>query len=188
MSFIAATVALALALPSPAGAHEETPVRDASAQEARFVSLINDERFNAGLGALVPMPELVSVGREWSAAMLAQSTTSDRCSISHNPALANEVVANWRRLGENVGCGNIDADSLHRMFVASPGHLRNILDPTFDSVGIGVVFDGDVMFVTEQFMDLQDGTADSIPAVLTLSSRAAAKAARVAKRRRAQSF
>ncbi len=29
-------------------------------------------------------------------------------------------------------------------------------DTTFDYIGIGIVYDGDVMFVTEQFMDLDD--------------------------------
>lgn len=184
VSLIAAPMALGLVFTLPAGADEDAPVRDVSVQEARFVNLINNERFNAGLNALVVVPELVAVGREWSGAMLAQSSGSESCHISHNPALASEVVANWRRLGENVGCGNVDADYLHQMFVASPAHLQNILDPTFDSVGIGIVFDGDVMFVTEQFMDLQDPRSRSVPAVLTMSTRAAAKLARAARRRR----
>ncbi len=50
--------------------------------------------------------------------------------------------------------------------MASPAHYRNIVDPTFDSIGIGIAYDGDVMYVTEQFMDLRDAPSVSAPSEL----------------------
>ena len=48
--------------------------------------------------------------------------------ISHNPNLANDVSANWTKLGENVGVGN-DVDSLMNAFINSPAHYHNLVDP-----------------------------------------------------------
>ncbi len=182
LSLLAATVALGLAAPIPAWALDDASSHNVGAEEARFVELINAERVKAGLGPLTPVAELVSVGREWSGVMLTQSGSSDPCQISHNPALATKITANWRRLGENVGCGNVDVDFLHQKFVASPPHLKNIMDPTFDSIGIGIVYDGDVMFVTEQFMDLRDSAVSAT--ALALSPRAAAKSTKVIKKKK----
>lgn len=182
LSLLAAIVALGLVAPIPALALDDTSSHDVGAEEARFVELINAERVKAGLGPLTPVVELVTVGREWSAVMLAQSGSSDPCQISHNPTLATKVTANWRRLGENVGCGNVDVDFLHEKFVASPPHFRNIMDPTFDSIGIGIAYRGDVMFVTEQFMDLRDPAAT--PTVLALTPRASAKSIKLTKKKR----
>ena len=171
VSLIAAVVVcLGLGSAVPAGAQEVIETHDLAAEEGRFVELINAERVKAGLGLLVSVPELVNVGRDWSRSMVVVSAGSEPCVISHNPSLASKVTLNWRRLGENVGCGNVDVDFLHQKFVNSPPHYRNIMDPSFDSVGIGIMYEGDVMFVTQQFMDLRDATPTSAaPSALTLT-------------------
>ena len=184
--FIAAVLSVGLVVPTPAFA-QDLPSHDVAAEEGRFVELINAERVKGGLTPLVPMPELVSVGRDWSKVMLTQSAGSDSCLISHNPALATKITMNWRRLGENVGCGDVDVDFLHQKFVNSPPHYKNIMDPTFDSIGIGIVYDGDVMFVTQQFMDLRDATATTAaPNALTLTQAKvpAKKATKTVKKRK----
>ena len=44
-------------------------------------------------------------------------------------------------MGENVGIGpNVGA--IHQAFLASPEHYRNLADPVFTHVGIGVFVDG----------------------------------------------
>ncbi len=135
---------------SPAGAAPQAQVQtDPAADEARFVEAINAYRAQNGLSALVPDAELLRVARNWSAQMRAAGE------ISHNPNLRSDVKANWRKLGENVGVGPTVAD-LHQAFIDSPAHRRNLLDPSFQRVGIGIVYDTDgTIFVTEQFMELQ---------------------------------
>jgi uncharacterized protein YkwD len=161
---------------APIAPESSAPSFNPTADEARFVLLINEERAKTGLPPLAVVPELVTVGQGWSAQMIAKNGGSDPCQVVHNPGFSASVKSNWRRLGENVGCGNADADFMHKAFVNSPPHYKNIVDPTYDSIGIGIVYDGDVMFVTEQFMDLRDGVATTkAPGVLALASGKAPK-------------
>lgn len=142
-----------LAASAPAGAVPVAQAQaDPAADEARFVDAINQYRAQNGLGPLVADTELLRVARNWSSQMRAAGE------ISHNTNLRTDVRANWRKLGENVGVGPTVAD-LHQAFIDSPAHRRNLLDPTFQRIGIGIVYDTDgTIFVTEQFMELQAGT------------------------------
>ena len=158
-------LAVSLTVGSPP-AFAEASGSDQVSDEAKFVDLINAERAKVGLVALRVVPELVGVGRQWSNEMIARAGGTERCGVVHNPDFVAQVRADWRRLGENVGCGKVSVDDLHELFVASPRHYRNIVDPSFDSVGIGVAYDGDVIYVTEQFMDLRDGAGASLPSEL----------------------
>jgi Cysteine-rich secretory protein family len=127
-------------------------VTDVAADEAEFVRLINELRASKGAGPLTVHEELVRVARPWTVKMKAAGE------ISHNPDLAKQVNANWRKLGENVGVGPT-VPMLHDAFVKSPAHLKNLLDPAFDSIGITIEYDGDVFYVTEQFMDIAADSA-----------------------------
>jgi len=113
-------------------------------QEADFVRRINHERTSRGKSALTVRSDLVSVARRHSARMAAKGE------IWHNPNLGNEVGGNWTILGENVGMGP-SVDSLHQAFMNSEGHRENILYPTFNEIGVGIVVDNDTIYVTEVF-------------------------------------
>jgi hypothetical protein len=104
------------------------------------------------------------------------------CLISHNPQLRTAVAASWRKLGENVGCGDVSVEVLHQKFMDSPAHRANIMDPEFDSIGIGVVYDSaGMMWVTEQFMDVDQRVSQptttlvSAPVALALAPTAKVK-------------
>lgn len=111
--------------------------------EAALVGLVNDERRAQGLPALSTDPELTSIARSWSATMDAGRV------LEHNPRLSTDVRG-WRRVGENVGRGP-DLDALHEAFLASPDHRRNLLDPGWTEVGIGVIVADDALWVTQLF-------------------------------------
>ena len=155
---------------------------DTVTDENRFVELINAARVAGGLKPLAVHPALIDAARGWATKMRAasQAAGTTGCLISHNPDLRTAVAANWRKLGENVGCGDVDADYLHQKFMDSPAHKANIMDPEFDSIGIGIVMtDGGVMFVTEQFMTLDTRTAPTTaappPSALALQPSASVK-------------
>lgn len=119
---------------------------DSGGDEMVFVQKLNELRAGKGLPALAIKGELFDLARSWSGRMAAAA------SIWHNPDLAARAPANWARLGENVGMGP-DVQALHDAFVASPLHYRNMVDPEFDSVGVGVVHGaGGLTYVTVNFM------------------------------------
>ncbi len=54
---------------------------------------------------------------------------------------ANQIISHSgaSRVGENVAVGYSDAPSLVRIWLASPGHRENIMDPDFTRTGIGYI-------------------------------------------------
>lgn len=129
---------------------------DAGADTAAFIAKINALRASKGVGSLSIDANLTDVATSWSAHMAAAGN------ISHNPSLAKQVTSNWQKLGENVGMGG-DVDSLFNAFVNSPEHYRNLVDPTFTKVGVAVVWNGNTMYTTHDFMQLR-GSPSPAPA------------------------
>ncbi len=127
------------------------PIRVAGAEplttESEFVRLANQLRTGLGLSALTVDPELTSVARKWSQKM------AEKGDIFHNEQLASDVKANWSKLGENVGMGD-DLPLIENLWEKSPAHYRNLVDASFELVGIGVVETGGVIFVTTDFAKL----------------------------------
>lgn len=143
--------------------------------EAQFLQLTNDARVQQGLAPLKADPQLSGVARTWATKM------RDDGAISHNMALPNFVTADWSKLGENVGSGP-DAGVIQQKFLESAAHYKNIMDADFDVVGIGVARNGDLIYVTLDFMGLQDAPQPSVkpgaavPQVLSFKAVATAKA------------
>ena len=150
---VAAVVAGLLVVATPMPAH----AADAGAESA-FVSRINSLRESKGLAPVELDSELVGVARRWTDRMV------DAGQISHNPNLANDVQENWIKLGENVGVG-ADVDQLMQAFINSPTHYRNLVDPDFRYVGVGVSYsDNGRMYTTHDFMALAASEPVAAPA------------------------
>ena len=124
-----------------------------SAVESQFISAINAIRAAHGAQPLRMYGELTGIARAWTDQMVADG------GISHNPDFSGQVSAYWMKLGENVGVGG-DVQSLMNAFVNSPAHYRNIVDPEYNYVGVGVSYDGNGrMYTTHDFMRLDDAPA-----------------------------
>jgi hypothetical protein len=132
-----------LAVSVLAGLLVPAAARATDGQEAEFLSEINAERRSRGLSTLVASSDLIEVARMWSARMAAEGR------IWHDPNIA-ERVDGWTVLGDNVGRGS-SVSAVHQAFMDSPTHEDVILDPRFNEVGVGVVMDGSLMYVTEVF-------------------------------------
>ncbi len=135
----------ASALDDPAAAGLTPATAASDAIENAFVTMINEHRAANGLAPFNVDPQLVAGSRIWSAQMKAAGR------ISHDSNLMNSYKGNWSALGENVGSGPASR-TLHNAFIASPGHNANLLRPDYTGIGIGVVTDGPVIYVTERFM------------------------------------
>jgi hypothetical protein len=143
----------------PAAAQAET-----ASDEGAFVAKINGLRASKGLPPLQVNANLVAKARAWSAEMAAAGR------IWHS-TLSDGVTEDWKKLGENVGMG-ASVDGLHKAFVNSPHHYENLVDPAFGHVGIGIVMNGNTIFVTQVFMQLMSAKAAPVVTPPTTAPRA----------------
>ena len=146
----ASSTAAAAAAAAPGSAMQAQPVPRPQASprelEVELIGRINALRTSEHLPALrEDRPDLTEMARSWAAHMAEDG------GISHRTDLTTAAPADWVRVGENVGEGGSIA-ALHDAFVASPLHHKNLVDPDFESVGVGVVVEGGRIWVVENFM------------------------------------
>lgn len=145
-------VATAVALPVGGLA---TPARADNA--GTVLSLVNQLRAAHGAGPLYADPGLTAVAQQWSAHMAAAG------SLSHNPNVASGAGGGWTKLGENIGAGGSVA-SVFNALVNSPFHYANMVDPTYNLTGIGVVPGaGGTLWITEDFEAKPGATPATTP-------------------------
>jgi hypothetical protein len=162
---VGVAILLALGVPGTSQAQPVAPTQGAStaspaadpATEGQFISRINSLRASKGLRQLKVHSELTGVARRWTDRMVANG------GISHNPNLGSQVSGSWKKLGENVGVG-YDVDGLMKAFINSPSHYRNLVDPDWTHVGVGVSYGSDGrMYTTHNFMQLGSSSAPPPP-------------------------
>lgn len=123
----------------------EPVAADIVTDEQSFVARINAVRADAGVRPVDIDSTLTNVARRWAYKMALDGH------ISHRRDLSIGAPPTWMFLGENVGQG-YDVQSLHDAFVASPTHYANLVNPRFESIGVGIVMVGSTMFVAQEFM------------------------------------
>jgi Cysteine-rich secretory protein family/S-layer homology domain len=112
--------------------------------EQNLLALTNDARAAAGLPDLVWHPDLADDAEAQAQRM------ADSDQLYHTEDLA-AVTTGWTRLGENVGFG-ASVSVVHDAFMASSDHRENLLGE-WDSIGVGVVVDGSLVWVSVIFME-----------------------------------
>ena len=145
---ILASMALLLSFvsfPASAGADDPSPV------ERELLDSTNRER---ALNHLAPL--------KWDAALASAARThcnrmAQEGRISHElpgePELSARAIQSgvrFSKVGENVGDGPSLLE-IHVGWMNSPGHRGNILDPVFNSIGIGVSERNGQFFATQDF-------------------------------------
>jgi hypothetical protein len=119
--------------------------------EQEIVRLLNRERQSRGIATLVVDERLQDAARKHSARMAAAHAVEHQ--IANEPKLVLRLGARGLRFdasGENVGIAS-DAARVHTALMNSPGHRANILDPQYNSIGIGVVRTAEGIYVTQDF-------------------------------------
>ena len=124
--------------------------------EGDFIARTNALRSSKGLAPLNVNGTLTAKARAWAEHMAAVG------GISHSN-LPDGAPSEWQRLGENVGRGPSVA-SIHDALVASPEHYKNLTDPGFQSIGVGVVNTNGTFYVSEVFMESASQPAPSASA------------------------
>ncbi|MDQ3758017.1 MAG: CAP domain-containing protein, partial [Actinomycetota bacterium] len=145
-----ATALPLVAAPSPAAAAQTTSEATLASELASFV---NRERAARGLPGLELEGYAAEVAQEWAERMRSSNT------LSHRPDLQSRY-ATYPAAGQNVGVTTEGSGAVHRDFMASSAHRRNLLQPGFDAMGIGVACAGDGrMWVTVDFVARSQGVA-----------------------------
>ena len=127
------------------------PAMAQNVSEQYLLSAANQDRAAHGLRPVRMDESLARAARLHAFAMEQHGT------ISHQFAGESELAARARDAGshfslvtENVAEGQ-NAAQIHDMWMASPGHRANLLDPNVDSVGIAVVQRKGELYAVEDF-------------------------------------
>jgi hypothetical protein len=140
----------------PARAQHQVPRPGPGAQfdtagESQLVDLINRSRAQQGLPPYSVDSRLTEAARKHTELMVKNGELSHQ--FAGEPALdirfSNESLPSDRE-GENIDL-NQTISGAHDALMESPPHRANILDPEFNSIGVGVVRSGDKIYVTEDF-------------------------------------
>ena len=120
----------------------DTPV-PSDAAAATSLALLNQLRAEHGVGQVTYDPGMSTQALAWSQEM-------SRSGFRHSGTGYAENIA-WHSLSSMSP--ETAATTLHDMWVDSPGHYRNMLDPRWTRVGIGLHVDGTGWYGTHMFAD-----------------------------------
>ncbi|WP_327368378.1 CAP domain-containing protein [Streptomyces sp. NBC_01217] len=116
------------------------PVSDAV---ARILTLVNNERSNAGCSPLTLNAKLTKAAQAHSEDMAAHQNMSHTGSDGSDPSdRITSAGYDWSAYGENVAYGYSTPESVMAGWMESPGHKRNILDCSFKEIGVGLAQPG----------------------------------------------
>jgi len=120
------------------------PVQSASsgaiqAEAWRIVQLANQARAASGAGPLKWDPALAVAARQHCLRMAREGPISHQYRGEPEPAeRAAQAGAQFSVVEENVALGP-DPATIHQLWMHSPGHRTNLLNPAVDRVGVAVV-------------------------------------------------
>jgi uncharacterized protein YkwD len=130
----------------------DSDLGEAEGDEAELIDLVNQERLERGIHPLTFDPELVPIARAHSQEMLELGYFAH---VSPNTGTLgdrlNSAGYQFMSAGENLAYAP-DVRVAHRGLMQSDGHRENILDSSFERIGIGILEapDGTIM-VTQLF-------------------------------------
>lgn len=108
---------------------------DLDAFEAEVLDLTNEFRAEHGLDPLEADFRLAAAAESWSQEM------ADRDKFEHSDTaeLVEEQGYAWSALGENIAAGYATPEDVVEGWIGSPGHRANLLNESFEEIGIGYV-------------------------------------------------
>lgn len=136
-----------------AAAAPDIPLGDSEFQtEQQLLALANQSRRQAGVPPLSLETGLSKAAREHALTMLEARRLSHQ--FQGEPSLPQRLASATSLLldqeGENVAL-DYDAEHGHEHLMLSPPHRANLLNPTFNVVGLGVVRNGDRLYIVQDF-------------------------------------
>lgn len=113
-----------------------------SNEEKQMLELINKERKKVGVAPLKMNLEIVKIARIKSQDMIDKNYFNHTSPTYGDPfKMMKDFGVSYHYAGENLA-GNSSVTSAHESLMNSQGHKKNILNPDFDEIGIGIVDGG----------------------------------------------
>jgi uncharacterized protein YkwD len=127
-----------------------------NAAERQIIDAVNRFRGAHGLRALSVQSILEDKARLWAAWMASGNcgrSAGGTPMICHSDVTSG-ITVRWTLLEENVGAITpaTDIAGLVSRFEGSPEHVANMLNGRITSIGVGVAYSGNTLFVAEEFM------------------------------------
>ncbi len=119
--------------------------------EEEVIRLVNIERANNGLKPLTEDWELSRVARYKSQDMRDNNYFSHTSPVYGSPFdMIKNFGITYRSAGENIARGQKTPEAVVRAWMNSSGHRANILNASYNKIGVGYVADG--KFWTQMFI------------------------------------
>lgn len=116
-----------------AGLRDPDPVR------ARMLAAVNAVRKRAGLRLLKADPELERAAQAHAEDMLRRGYFGHKSPSGTTVRERSRSAGyDWRTIGENIAEGQLSVDEVMDTWMRSPGHRKNILNPAFTELGVGL--------------------------------------------------
>lgn len=136
-------------MPAPAPTSPSTPtytpvkIAGLTADEQLMFDMVNQERVKAGVAPLKIDMRMVQSARTKSQDMIANNYFSHTSPTLGGFAslIRNATGSDYSYVGENLA-GNRTVEAAMKAFMNSEGHKKNILNPKYTHIGIGIVSGG----------------------------------------------
>jgi len=123
-----------------------------SQAEAMLLNLANQARAKAGLGSLTLDAGLCQAARAHAQQMVSAHQLSHQFDgeLPLSQRLADTTNTLLDQEGENVAL-DFDAASGHQHLMLSPPHRANLLNASYNVIGLGVIRSGDRLYIVQDF-------------------------------------
>ena len=130
------------------------PNIDVKTMENQVIKLVNQARVNAGLQPFTANWELSRVARYKSQDMANKGYFDHTSPTYGSPfTMMQNFGIKFTAAGENIAMGQRTAQDVMNSWMNSPGHRSNILNPSFNQIGVGLAKNSNGMcYWTQQFI------------------------------------
>lgn len=139
---------------NPSTAPEQKPSTDFSSYQQQVLDLVNAERAKRGISALTLDSSLSSVATKKSQDMVNKNYFDHTSPTYGSPFdMMKQFGISYRTAGENIAKGQKTPQEVVAAWMNSEGHRKNILNPNFTNLGVGIAKDSNkTTYWTQMFI------------------------------------
>ena len=126
----------------PESTPQQKPSTDFSSYQQQVLDLVNAERTKRGISALTLDSNLSSVATKKSQDMVNKNYFDHTSPTYGSPFdMMKQFGISYRTAGENIAKGQKTPQEVVTAWMNSEGHRKNILNPNFTNLGVGIAKD-----------------------------------------------